>query len=146
MISFAISDEEKRERPYWRALLSDGRQVFQHDFTNGESTNSWKELKEFVESEGLNIDGVWLVFRDHSEEIGVGKKGYFLIYSILADLMSDFTRHFYVFGTLEDDGMVHTRKWMLPELLSLEEDVRSTTSGGMAEGLIVNGSRSEHGN
>jgi hypothetical protein len=139
MIQRHVTAEDKRERPYWVVSLFNGESIFQYDFdADGNHVNSWRELKSYVEENKLSIEGAWLWFRDHSEEIGVGKAGYFFIYSVLADAFSGEHRYSYVCGTLEEDGKVHCKKWLVPELIWTDTDVRSIDSLGMKEMLIIN--------
>lgn len=138
MLRFELTAEEIRSRPYWVVSLSNGKQVFQCDEDEqGNFVNSWRELKSYVEANLLDITDFWLRFRDHSEEIAVGKDGHFFVYSVLAEAFSGVNRYFYNCGYLENEK-VFTKKWLIPEVLSLEEEIRETDSGGMKELLILN--------
>jgi len=123
MICNKLTDDEIRERPFWM-LKTKNETFYQKDEDeNGQRINSWKELKKHAEENHINFTGMWLQFRDHKEEIAVNKDGYFLVYALLVDIGSATHNHYFTCGYLEN-GQVHCTRWLMPEVMSMQSDVR----------------------
>ena len=53
------------DKTIWVAVLSNGLTIYQDDERSGKEPVAWKRLKEYCQSESLNIVGMHLKFRSH---------------------------------------------------------------------------------
>ncbi len=129
----SVNDEYIRSVPMWIVHLNNGKTVYQRD----DEGNSWLALKEYVEINRLAVEKMYMRFRDHWEAVEPNKPGYFFIKSVLGSFIG-YTQEFITSGYLDDDGKVHCVKWIQPELINMEEEVRLPGDGFTAESLITN--------
>lgn len=123
-----------RSNTAWVARLSNDKFVYQKD----DRSNSWLDLKQYVEETGLKIEQVHIRFRDHWEAVPPYKDGYFFIRSLLCHYGSDQVQHMCKTGYLEGDS-VYITTWILPELITWgETEVTPMDHEFIKECLIVN--------
>lgn len=124
------SMHEYIHEPYWRVVLSDDRSVYSHH-----NRRSWLELRSYLEQNpSIYIEGLWFGFRDHLEEICVGKADYFFVHSMLAEYGGSI-QYFFIGGYRKDD-LVYCKKFRIPEIYFVEEAYRELDDLSVQRGLI----------
>lgn len=126
-----VSQEYIRGNCHWIARLSDGREVYQH---HDDHTNTWIDLKEYCKENNLFVTSLKLLFRDHVEELPTGHDGYYFVHSLLSSFIG-YEQFFYVIGYLHE-GKIYCTKYVIPELVPLDSDVRDPEDAFNKESLI----------
>ena len=139
-IKTSVSFPETLHDVFWRVEFMNGHYAYRNDV--GE-TDSWLILKEYLRTKrkmvnSFNIVAMHFFFRDHWEEIGRDKQGWFFTKMIKGEYGGS-TQFFFCGGYLNDDGKsVHIKKYVLPELLIMEEEDRNINDPTLERGLIFN--------
>lgn len=124
--------ERYESKPRWEVTLSDGRKVYQDDERQGDS--SWKFLRKYLEvNPSLSIAKMFIGFRDNTYALPDNAEGYFFRNSVLS-CWGAWEKHSFIVGILED-GLVKVKKYELPELSFLGDEVRTIEDSG--ESLII---------
>ncbi len=132
-ISTEVPSDEVRNEAGFYVLLSNGVTVYSRS-----GRRSWLELKQWLhENPNVHIVGLWFRFRDNVVEIAVGERDYFFSYASLAWAGGP-TQSQFIGGYLED-GWVKRKKYIVPEILLVEEDEISETAVHVQKGLIRSG-------
>ena len=135
MIKTSITFPETLSEVYWLATLNDHTKVYRNDI--GEK-DSWLVFKEFLNDSDKYITGLHFFFRDNYVEIGWNKSAFFFTKMIKGEYGGS-TQFFFCGGYLNDDGKsVHIKKYVLPELLIMEEEDRNINDPTLERGLIFN--------
>lgn len=124
--------EEYLHQSYWRVVLSDDRVVYSRA-----NARSWLQLKAWLkENPSIYINGLWFGFRDHCEEIHVGKADYFFVMQYVAEY-GGVEQFFYIGGFREGETVI-CKKFRIPEVYFVEEQRRSLDDPSVVKGLIRN--------
>lgn len=138
LICLEVTPQDVRERPMWIAGLSNGLTVYQSDNNPSlKNSNSWLGLKEYCELNNTHVTDMFLRFRDHTEEIGRNREGFFFIKSVLANI-TGYTQEFYHTGVVQkEEKHLHVVQWIIPEIIPFKSDVRPIDSDLVVHSLIV---------
>jgi hypothetical protein len=134
-------DEFISEKLRWIVTLSNGEKIYQDDDRPGEDEpKTWIRLKEYIKENNLSITNFDLQFITHVEEAAPPNKlGYYFVQAVDAVAFSgrvDGTRKYYIIGYLDQDGLVKTKRWMIPEIIQVSGDIREVLEDDPR--LIVN--------
>ena len=133
-----VMEQEYAGQAHWFVQLSSGEEVVQDDGRPGLfPVSAWLRLKERVERERLRIERIGLRFRSHivRDVLPTYAEGYCFLRASLAAFGSPESADFYVVGCLKQ-GVVHARRFSVPELVLIDESERTPESVG--ETLILN--------
>lgn len=131
-IQTELTAEQIRNEPHWQTMLSDGQTV--HSVGH---RRSWLELKEYLQQNpNLSITEMWLRFRDHYELIGKGRKNYLFSHAAMG-MVGGPTNQYAIAGYQVDNNEVTIKKYILPEIVLVEEEQRSLDDPTVKKGLIV---------
>lgn len=120
-------DDFVKEKCVWLATLSDGSVVYQDDYRPDEvEPIAWLRLADYIRETGLKIDRLEIKFWTHIEEAApAGSAGYYWIKGVEAFQGVDRTYNYYVVGSVaEGDDFMSVTKWLVPEILPVEYEVR----------------------
>lgn len=118
--------------PMWMVELSNGVTVYQDD----DDGNSWAQLKQYVEDNGLYLKNMHIRFRDHIEQIGSDSEAYYFVNSILASTFG-YQQSFFVTGVVAGD-VIHCKEWIIPELMVYSGGDRNINDSYNRE-LVISG-------
>lgn len=123
-IKTSLTFPETLHEVFWYVELTNGQTVYRNDV--GEK-DSWLVLKDYLEENKLDIVSLVFRFRDHYEPIGRDKKGFFFTKMILCHYGGD-SKYYFLGGYVTDDEKnIFIKKFILPELLCVEEEYRPIT-------------------
>jgi len=135
---FVIENQTDRGQAVWVAFLSDGRRVYQDDRRlRRKPESAWQRLGQLIEAKGLWLTGLAVKFRDHwVDDLPRNQSGYFFCKSCLAFLGNHTIQQCYLLGWLDQDGQVRVRRYSVPELELMDEELRSKSecAGGLLRG------------
>jgi hypothetical protein len=131
-------DEFIQAKVKWVVELEDGSKIYQDDGREDEDEpKAWIRLGKYVKDTGKNIVGISVQFWDHVEKVADKADGYYYIKSVSAYSSCDRTFEHFVIGTYDKNtGNIQTNKWLVPEILNVGSDVRTTTEDDPS--LIIN--------
>lgn len=131
--------EEKYEfEAYWVAELSNGETIYQDDYRDGVNPPSaWERLGIYCSEKNLDILKLSVKWRSQNFTIGQTTDGFFFCRSILGNINSKDSIHYYILGTLQN-GVLRTVKYRVPDMAKCEEEVRDENTAGIC--LIRNAS------
>lgn len=114
------------ETPVWKAVLSN-KEVIIADDTYKDDLSDWLRLKQYCLKNKLTIDRLSISFRDNTIEIPKAKY-YFFRRMVLATFgktgrKSD-TYSYFVVGSTNHKNKVHLKKYLVPEMICVEEEDR----------------------
>ncbi len=133
-LSTKVSDEFVRGEPMWVVDLNTGERVYREQI-DGKS-DSWLRLKEYLsKNPNQYITGLYFRFRDHWEEVGRDKDGFFFTNGISCWYGGSPIPKF--IGGYHENGKIKVKKYSVPELLKEEiEEEREITDPTVQDGLI----------
>lgn len=133
MIDDFISTEidqfiEDKDATLWICGLSNGMTVYQDDDRPDHYRDSWSRLRVYCRNNNVYVTSMKFKFRSHTEEIGSisdrpNISGFFFIKAALFGINMKKTERRYVGGYVED-GILKTKKFIVPELVLIEEEER----------------------
>jgi len=127
-----ISPEEARHHTVVEVRLSDGRTIYSQA-----NRRSWLELKAWLSiNTDVHIIGMWFRFRDNVVTIHEGPGIYFFSFASIAWCGGP-VQHQYIGGYSDDGIWVKRKKYIVPELLLIEEDEVSIDTDYIQKGLIL---------
>jgi hypothetical protein len=105
---------------------------------------SWLELKEWIKAwqkdwPDLHIKELLFAFRDNYQIVGQGPHDYFFANMASAWYGTGVTQQHYLGGYRIDEGHVLVKKFNLPEVVFVSEEIRSISEDIIQRGLIING-------
>ena len=133
--------ENKYERQaIWIVKLSNGESIFMDDDRPGlPERSAWLRLKEYVKSNGLDIEEMIVKFRSHVVRVNYEKPdGFFFRHGILGSMGSSKNTEYYLVGTVKD-GILSVRKYQVPEIEVVSEETRDVQE--CRESIIFNGNK-----
>lgn len=125
MVSFSIDDFIiDKDKTIWIASLSDGSVVYQDDDRPGLEPIAWFRLKKYVYEKNLDIVGLKIKFRSHTENILENNKydGVFFKRGAMA-FPGQKTQHLYILGAVVN-GIIMSETWRVPEIILEEKENR----------------------
>lgn len=137
-------EEKHLSQAHWRVRLSNGEVVLQDDERPGvQPASAWQRLAEYVSSQRLTIEALWLVFRSNvvrplPEHAG----GYFFRNSSFGSMVGGQTASFFLIGYLHD-GILRVQKWKVPELLIAEQEFRDPDDHRLVGQSLIRNERLE---
>lgn len=119
---------QDKDETIWICKLDNGLTVYQDDDREGLEPSSWIRLGNYCRQNDVKIVEMKVKFRSHEEQVESNADGYFFRKAILGGLGLNrkeipVSRHYFITGILKD-GKVYTKKWQVPELILIEEDIR----------------------
>lgn len=132
-----------KDSTIWIVKLSNGLTVYQDDDREGLEPSAWIRLGNYCRENKVSIVEMSIKFRSHEELVGSNAEGYFFRRAILGGIglnrkEKPINRHYFLVGILKD-GQVHVKKWQVPEIHLIEEDVRDPNDENLVGvSLIVN--------
>lgn len=119
---------QDKDETIWICKLDNGLTVYQDDDREGLEPSSWIRLGNYCRQNDVKILEMKVKFRSHEEYVESNADGYFFRRAILGGLGLNrkeipVSRHYFITGILKD-GQVYTKKWQVPELMLIEEDIR----------------------
>lgn len=144
-VSFAIDDFIRdKDASMWFCKLDNGLTVYQDDDRPGlEEPSSWLRLRQYCSENNVNIVEMSARFRSNQVLVGAGADGYFFRRAILGGIgltrkEKPVSRHYFIMGVLKD-GVLHVKKWQVPEFMVIEEEDRDPNNEDLVGvSLIVN--------
>jgi len=133
----SVDDDYIESNTLWIAFLSNGEIVYQDDKCV-DNEDSFTPLKIYCEQNNLFIDKFQIRFRSHIETVFENNdecQGFFFRKSIMAPFSSDKNFHRYIIGKVIDN-IIYTEKWSTPEIIMVEQEIRSITES-MTERSII---------
>lgn len=132
---FLLDLYERQTR--WVVELNNGERVYQDDNRPGmDPPQAWLRLKNYCESNGLKITGMWIQFRTNIVELPKNALGYFFSKGVSGIAFSeDSTYETYNVGTLIGDR-VHCITYRCPELI-IERDRLRELDDRMVETCLI---------
>lgn len=120
-IRTTLSQDQFENVPRWEARLTDGLLVYSdNEYIDGKS--DWERLGDYCRKNNLKIDTFLIAFRDHKVHIDKAE-GYYFRRMFLASFGGGSKEYFVVGGGIFPEITVY--KYVLPELMLFETDVRS---------------------
>ena len=114
-------------RAIFKVFLNDGSVVLQDDDRPGElHSSAWIRLKEFLATNSnLKIDRIDVGFRNNviKHVVPDNQPGYFFIKNLLSEWGGS-SMDFYIFGWLDETGIVRTKKVKVPEMVVFNGESR----------------------
>ena len=118
-------------RALWKAELSDGSVFIE------QIDGTWHMLIDKIKQERLCITNLRIQFRNEiCAPLPANSKGYFLRYASLGILNMSSQMRFLIIGYLKEDDTIQCFKVKIPELMIIEEDIRTVEKAGLS--LIKN--------
>jgi|15BtaG_2_1085339.scaffolds.fasta_scaffold00003_134 hypothetical protein len=102
---------------HWIIELSNGQTVYQDEDRPDHDPSAWVRLKNHCQENNIHIVKMYLRFRSHKEFLPDNAQGYFFVKVARGNWGSTKTLHKYIVGHIDDDGILHTTKYRIPELL-----------------------------
>lgn len=125
-----VNPEEARHNTVVETRLSNG--ITSYSQVN---RRSWLELKAWLAvNENVHITGMYFRFRDNLVTIGEGPGTYFFSYGGIAWCGGPTQKQF--IGGILDGEYVKRKKYVVPELLLIEEDEVHVSTDYLQKGLI----------
>ncbi len=125
-----LTAEELRSEACWFVVLSDKTRVYSK--TN---RRSWLELKQYLSGHDyLKIIAMYVQFRDNTIEIATGNRDYFFSHAAIAYAGCP-TQEQYLAG-YRVENIVHVKRYVVPELILIEEETRMLDDPTVKKGLI----------
>ena len=118
----------------WVAGLNNGETIYQDDMLPGNSS-AWIRMGKYCKENGLYLVDLELQFRQFVKKQPSNAEGYFFCKSLLSAMFSLQSLDYYSVGYVED-GIIHSQKWKVPELV-LEMEHEREISETMPEALIM---------
>jgi hypothetical protein len=127
-----------KDSTFWIATLTDGTVVYEDDGRPGTNEPSWIRLRNYCKVNNLGLAKIAVKFRSHYEELMDFEYGAFFRRMALGSFGTTKTQLYYIFGTINENGDICTKKWKVPELIEDAElsDVRNVA--GNEESIIWN--------
>ena len=130
------------DKAIWIAVLSNGLSVCQDDDRPGVSEPcAWKRLGKYVAEDGLDVVGVYIRFRSHTEKANVScenqnVKGVYFSYGIIKSVNDTVDRKYYTFGFYAGEELKYD--WFLvPEIVKTDETTRRIEEKDLKEGRVI---------
>lgn len=143
-VSFVIDDFIRdKDSTIWICKLDNGLIAYQDDDREGLEPSSWIRLKNYCHNNKVSITEMSIRFRSNEVFVGRNEEGFFFRRAILGGIglnrkQKPFNRHYFLVGILKE-GKVSVKKWQVPEMMLIEEDVRNPDDVILVgESLIVN--------
>lgn len=115
----------KYKEPYWVVKLSNGETVYQSDYWNGLTVNSWLDLQVYCDENKLIPIGMQLEYYDHVIKMKDHSDGYFFRRGVIAELISQAKFDAVVIGDYDKrTDLLNTWMYKLPELHLFDYDYR----------------------
>lgn len=90
----------------------------------------------------LSIVGLRIYFRGREAKVPDNQQGYFFSKAAGAVMFGDVTHQYYIIGYIDNNGVLRTSKYKIPELLLFEEEERQIDVND--ERLIINNAPLSH--
>ena len=130
------------DKTIWIAVLSNALSVYQDDDRPGVSEPcAWKRLGKYVAEDGLDVVGVYIRFRSHTEKANVScenqnVKGVYFSYGIIKSVNDTVDRKYYTFGFYAGEELKYD--WFLvPEIVKTDETTRRIEEKDLKEGRVI---------
>lgn len=119
---------EEKDISSWQVKLNTGKMVFEDDDRPGLIPSSWERLCLHCKETGEYPVNMWIRFRDHIENVGKDKEGYFFYKSMMHSPAWEVPNFYYITGFL-NRGQLQCTKWKVPEIIIDEEFTREPPGG-----------------
>lgn len=132
-----------KDSTIWICKLDNGLTAYQDDDRPNLEPSAWVRLSNYCKENSVNIIEMSIRFRSHEELVGRDCEGFFFRKAILGGIglnrkEKPVNRHYFLVGTLKN-GLVSVKKWQVPEIFLIEEDVRDPNDENLVGvSLIVN--------
>lgn len=129
-VSFSIdSFIEDKDSTIWICKLSDGSTAYMDDNRPDHYRDSWSRLRKYCYETGIYVKNMSFKFRSHIENIYTDENnqlisGFFFTKAALFGIASKKTENRFVGGVLIDN-ILYTKKFVVPELVLVEEEARN---------------------
>jgi hypothetical protein len=130
------------EKTIWIAVLSNGLSVYQDDDRPGVTEPcAWKRLGKYVSEDGLDVIGVYIKFRSHTEKANIScenqdSKGVYFSYGIIKSVDDTVDRKYYTLGFYAGDELKYD--WFLvPEIVKTDQTTRRIEQKDLQEGRVI---------
>jgi hypothetical protein len=124
----------------WFVKLSNGETIYYTD------EKTWYILKEYVESNGLDIVEMYLQFRSHIEPVMPEQwpeaEGFYFGIGVGCSLYQEHTDHLFFAGVLRGD-VINIAEFKVPEIIPLFKGTRNPNDPNVQKKLIRNSSRTQ---
>lgn len=127
-----------------KMMTEDGQHFFFHDY------NEWYKIQNYCKENSVFIKDMHLQFRSHQciidTEFGVelpDVDGLYFVRSVMGG-MGMKTKNYFTVGVLKD-GLVHKKKWLVPELIVEGETEEESLDQCFEEAMLYNGKKKENG-
>ena len=138
MICTSVSNYDIIGNVLWCAELSDGTTAYRND--SDDQVDSWLRLKEYLaENPGLIITRFYFRFRDNYVGIEADKSAWFFTKAVSGWQGSSIAQHHFYGGYAIDENQILIKKFITPELVLQEEEIRDINDPTIQRGLIING-------
>ncbi len=136
VIKRSLTFDENLFDCFWVVDLSNNERIYRNDIGD---RDSWLVLKDYLKKNNLNINALYFKFRDNWQCIARDKKAFFFTKMVKATYGTDNTQYFFCGGYLSDEGThVVVKKYILPEILLMEEEYRDINDLTLDRGIYWN--------
>lgn len=122
-MKLTISQDEQENIPRWEAHLNNGLIVYS-DNLNIDGSSDWERLLEYCKTNNIKAERFLIAFRDHKIYLEDNSRYYFRR-MFLGDF-SGFGKDYFIIGS-GLPGLITIYKYMLPELIVNESELRFVT-------------------
>jgi len=141
-----IEDLFLEDKPIWTCVLSNGLTVYQDDERPGiAETCAWKRLGKYVKDNGLDIVGMYIKFRSHTEEVRPScdqtVAGFYFSYAIIKSFNETVERKHYTCGLLvvneENESNLKYDWFLVPEIIKTQCVHRALERKDLEDGRVI---------